>query len=104
MLSGVVRNKAFSLINIAGLGLGMACSLLIFLWVQDEKGMDKFHAHGKNLYLVYERVISAGKMDAGPWTPGLLAQELRARYRVLVVWRYLAPGVSKPSRQPSPTR
>ena len=38
----VVKNKAFSLINIAGLGLGMACSLLIFLWVQDEQQMDKF--------------------------------------------------------------
>ena len=32
----LVRNKVFSLINIAGLGLGMACSLLIFLWVQDD--------------------------------------------------------------------
>ena len=73
----LVRNKVFSGINIAGLGLGMACSLLIFLWVQDERNMDTFHAHGGNLYLVYERVISAGKMEAGPWTPGLLAEELK---------------------------
>jgi hypothetical protein len=75
----VVKNKAFSGINIAGLGLGMACSLLIFLWVQDEQHMDKFHTHGKNLCLVYERVFSAGKIDAGPWTPGMLAQELKRR-------------------------
>ena len=73
----LVRNKVFSLINIAGLGLGMACSVLIFLWVQDEQNMDKFHAHGRNLYLVYEKVNSAGEIDAGPWTPGMLAQELK---------------------------
>jgi putative ABC transport system permease protein len=73
----LIKNKAFSGINIAGLGLGMACSLLIFLWVQDEKNMDTFHAHGKNLYLVYERVMSGGKMEGGPWTPGLLARELK---------------------------
>ena len=34
------NNKAFSLINIFGLALGMACSLLIFLWINDEVSMD----------------------------------------------------------------
>ena len=51
----LVRNKAFSAINISGLALGMACSLLIMLWVQDERSVDGFHANGKQLYQVYER-------------------------------------------------
>jgi putative ABC transport system permease protein len=71
------RNKSFSFINIFGLALGTACSLLIFLWVKDERSVDKFNSNTKDLYSVYERVFSEGKVDAGPWTPGLLAQELK---------------------------
>jgi putative ABC transport system permease protein len=73
----IIRNKAFSFINIFGLGLGMACSLLIFLWVGDERSIDAFHVNKSSLYSVYERVFSAGKVEAGRATPGLLASELK---------------------------
>ena len=73
----LIRNKAFSTINILGLGLGIACSLLIMLWVQDEKSIDKFHANGKYLYQVYERDFNNGKADANYSTQGLLAVELK---------------------------
>ena len=56
--------------------MGLSCSLLIFLWVQDERSVDTFNTN-KNIYGVYERVYSEGKIDAGPWTPGLLATELK---------------------------
>lgn len=72
----MVRNKAFALINIGGLSLGVTCSLLIFLWVNDELHVDAFNSN-KDVYNVYERVFSEGKVDAGPWAPGLLASELR---------------------------
>ena len=75
----LARNKAFSLINILGLALGLACSLLILLWVQDERRMDAFHARSSQLYAVYERVFSEGKVDAGLKTPGLLARELKRK-------------------------
>jgi len=42
----LVHNKAFSAINILGLALGMTCSLLILLWVHDERSVDGFHANG----------------------------------------------------------
>lgn len=73
----LVRNKAFSTINILGLALGMACSLLIMLWVYDEKNVDAFHANGKYLYQVYERQFYDGKVDASYPTQGLLAEELK---------------------------
>ena len=46
------RNKGFSFINILGLSIGIACTILIFLWVQDELTYDKFHANYNNIYKV----------------------------------------------------
>ncbi|WP_295675078.1 ABC transporter permease, partial [uncultured Mucilaginibacter sp.] len=37
------RFRLFTLLNIFGLATGMACSILIFLWVQDERSYDKFN-------------------------------------------------------------
>ncbi|HET7896406.1 MAG TPA: ABC transporter permease, partial [Flavisolibacter sp.] len=76
----MLRNKAFSFINIMGLALGMACSLLIFLWVRDEYGVDNFHRNGSQLYSVFERQYHDGIVDAGHSTPGLLAPELKKVY------------------------
>ncbi|HMI61904.1 MAG TPA: Gfo/Idh/MocA family oxidoreductase [Puia sp.] len=73
----ITRNKAFSFINIVGLGLGMACSLLIFLWVQDERDVDRAVPGGASAYTVYENLVSDGKPAPGYWTPGLLALELK---------------------------
>ncbi|GAB3774200.1 ABC transporter permease [Spirosoma horti] len=73
----LIRNKAFSAINLLGLALGMACSLLIMLWVQDERSVDSFHANGKSLYQIYERQHFDGKVYASYFTQGLLADELK---------------------------
>lgn len=76
-LRNLFKNKAFSLINILGLGLGMACSLMIWLWVQDEKMMDAFHGNEANLYTIYERQYHDGMVDGTYNTPGPLADELK---------------------------
>ena len=73
----LIRNKAFSIINISGLALGITCSMLIVLWVRDEKSVDGFHKNGKYLFQVYERNFFAGKINADYPTQGLLAQELK---------------------------
>lgn len=75
----LVRNKAFSAINIAGLALGLTCSLLIMLWVQDEYSVDAFHKNNSQLYHVYERQFVNGKVEGGYKTRGLLADELKAK-------------------------
>lgn len=73
----LVRNKAFSVINVAGLALGLACSMVIFLWVGDEKKVDAFHEKGSLLFQVYERTLYEGKWSTGYHTQGLLAEELK---------------------------
>lgn len=51
------REKIFSAINILGLSLGIACSLLIYLYVQSELGHDKFHANADNIYRINQTFI-----------------------------------------------
>jgi putative ABC transport system permease protein len=73
----LLRNKSFSVINILGLTIGLACSLLILLWVQDERSVDNFHANGDRLYLIYETQFIDGRKDGGYYTPGVLGNELK---------------------------
>ncbi|GAB3771971.1 ABC transporter permease [Spirosoma horti] len=80
----IIRNKAFSVINILGLALGMGCSLLIFLWIQDELQVDNYHANGPQLYNVMQRQIYDGKVQAGRFTPGILADELKKQFPEVV--------------------
>ncbi|HMI60387.1 MAG TPA: ABC transporter permease, partial [Puia sp.] len=64
----ITRHKMHTAINVVGLALGMTCCLFIFLWVQDERSVDNFHANGKNLYTVYQTITSNGKVS-GSYTP-----------------------------------
>jgi putative ABC transport system permease protein len=56
----IFRQKGFSLINILGLAIGLACALLILLWVQDELSFDKFHEQAHRLYRVEEDQYYSG--------------------------------------------
>ena len=46
----MLKNKFYSLINMAGLTIGLAIGILILLWVQDELSFDSFHRQGANIY------------------------------------------------------
>ncbi|MFC2156572.1 ABC transporter permease [Acidobacteriota bacterium] len=56
-LRNIKRHKIFSFINISGLAIGMACCLLLILWVQDELSYDRFHVNFDNLYRLNEKSI-----------------------------------------------
>ena len=53
----IKRHKGFSLINIAGLAIGMACCFLIYSYVQYELSYDKFHDDYEDIYRVINRQI-----------------------------------------------
>jgi len=76
-LRALRQNRSFSGLNILGLSLGIACSLLIFLWVQDERSVDGFHANKDRLYVLYEREISPDKTEADYENPAPLGEELK---------------------------
>jgi putative ABC transport system permease protein len=49
-IRNILRHKVYSLINIAGLSVGMACTILILLWVQYELSFDRFHENADRIY------------------------------------------------------
>jgi len=73
----LIKNKAHTFINIAGLSVGLTCSLLILLWVQNELSIDQFPKNGNRLYSVYERLYYDNKIAGQYATPGLLPEELK---------------------------
>lgn len=54
------RQKVYSLLNLSGLAIGLACSILIFLYVSDELSYDQFHEKSDRIYRVLERFESEG--------------------------------------------
>ena len=51
-LRNLLRNKIYAFINIAGLSIGLACAMLIILYVKDEVSYDRFHANVGNIYRI----------------------------------------------------
>ncbi len=76
-LRNLWKNKAFSSINILGLVLGLSCSLLIMLWVVSEYNVDAYHKNNRQLYSVYEKQYSDGKVNAFHGGPGIMADEMK---------------------------
>ena len=74
----LIKDKQFSLLNLLGLSTGLACTLLIWLWVSDELSVDKFNAHDARLFQVMKTAPGAdGTISTFPSTPGLLGQSMQ---------------------------
>jgi putative ABC transport system permease protein len=50
------RRKVYSFINVLGLTIGMACFILIGLWVKDELSFDRFHQKKDRIFRVLNRM------------------------------------------------
>ncbi len=78
-LRNIKRHKGYSFINIAGLAIGMTCSILIVLYVQFELSFEKFHKNADNIYrvIMHQEGNFFGDTDWLPWTPPILAPTLK---------------------------
>jgi len=74
------RNKSFSLINIAGLALGMVSALSILLWVFKEVSVDQFHSKKDRIYQVLNRASFEGEKQVWWSTPKPLGPTLQNDY------------------------
>ena len=76
ILRNMKRNKSTFSINLIGLSTGMACTILIFLWVNDELNIDKFHKKDSQLYQVMQNYKLANGTVTWDYTPAHLANAL----------------------------
>lgn len=86
------RHKSSFFINLIGLSTGLACTLLILLWVNDELQMDRFHTNDDRLFNVMEHQQYAEHVMTTHSTPGLLAETLKdevpeIEYAATITWR-----------------
>lgn len=70
-LRSLRKNKIYSFINIIGLALGLACAMLIILYVKDEVSFDRFHHDVQNIYRIVNTNYFEGK-DHKDGNSGLL--------------------------------
>ncbi|MEQ9378251.1 MAG: ABC transporter permease [Imperialibacter sp.] len=74
---GMKKNKAFSTLSVLGLGLGLACTVGIFLWVANELSFDRFHSKADRIFQV-ELILR--QYEKSVVTPGPLAEALKREY------------------------
>lgn len=79
----MLRNKAFTLINVSGLTLGMTGALLLFIWINHEFSYEDFHRDPERIYTAYNRATIEGEKACWPYTPRILAPTLRDEYPAL---------------------
>jgi putative ABC transport system permease protein len=60
-IRNILRHKVFTFINVTGLSVGLAASLLILLWVQEEMSYEKYNVNAKNIYRVEEDQFYSGQ-------------------------------------------
>ena len=76
----IIRGKWFSLINIAGLAIGMASAMLILLWVQNELSFDRFYENTDLLYQSWNRDKGNNGIDCWNVTPKPLGPALKQEF------------------------
>ena len=78
-IRNLLRHKGYSSINVLGLAIGIACCILILLYVQDELSYDRYHEKSDRIYRLAESATVAGRpieaaVTPPPWAP-VMAEE-----------------------------
>lgn len=80
-LRNALRYKGYTFLNLFGLVVGIVSSMLVFLWIQDEKSIDKFHENGDEIYRAFRNVKQAtGVISTVASLPKPLADLTRDEY------------------------
>lgn len=74
------RQKVYSLLNLSGLAIGLACSILIFLYINDELSYDRFHSKSDRIYRVLEHFESEGNGEHSASQPFPVGPTLLSEY------------------------
>jgi len=84
-LRNIRRYSVHSILNVSGMAIGMACAILILLWVQDEWSYDRHFEHANDLYRVIEKQKSPnGEVSLMAPAPSALASALKNEFPEIV--------------------
>jgi putative ABC transport system permease protein len=93
-LRSLLRQKAYSFINIFGLDVGLACCILIFLFVQHEWSFDTFHQNaGKIFRVIQDEKNAGGERTLSAYQPLPLAPALQEEFPAIIhAVRFITSG------------
>lgn len=105
----IARIKGYTFINIGGLGIGIAASILILIWVQFEISVDRFYENSDRIYAVWRTSEIEGEPYSWDYTPAPYAPRLQEAFPEIeetariTEWdpMILAVGDNKFSEQPT---
>ena len=76
----ISRSIGYSFINIGGLGIGMAASILILIWVQFEVSVDRFYKNSDRIFAVWKNTEMQGEITSWDYTPAPYAPALKDEF------------------------
>jgi predicted permease len=76
----LLKDRQFTLLNLVGLSTGLACTLLIYMWVSDELSFDKFHEKNDQIYQLMESRRFLGRVDISDESSGLLGETIAREF------------------------
>jgi len=93
-LRNLRRHKGYTLINIAGLAIGMACCIAVLLFVQDEVRYDSYHELGDRIYRITSRAVlmSTGEDDLVADSPFLWGPAMTREYPEIADYVRFSPA------------
>jgi len=100
-IRNLIKNKVYSFINISGLAIGMAATILIGLWIADELNFNNHYENKDSIAQIYQSQTTNGTISTEPSIPRPLEFALRENYNanfkhiVMASWeqsRYLKFG------------
>jgi len=77
-LRNISKNKVFTLINVSGLAIGLASSILILLFIIREVSFDRFHENRQRIHRLYIDGTIGEQSFRGAWTSMVMAQTFAA--------------------------
>jgi putative ABC transport system permease protein len=83
-IRNILKDKAYSLINVLGLTIGITCSLFLFMYILNELSYDRFHKNGENIYRIVSNVKEPDNAFTWAITQMPLGEEIRDNYPEVV--------------------
>src|SRR6516225_3413029 len=87
----LLKDRQFTILNVAGLSAGLACTLLIWFWVSDEMSVDKSFEKNNQIYQLMEHRRVEGQSDISDESSGMLGEVVAAQMPEVEYAAALAP-------------